>query len=129
MARKIVVIDTSMLCVWLKVPGKDTCGTNDDRWDFPRVDACLQDHESADVQLVMPLAAVIEVGNHIAGTKRYDLARDFAGHLRNAALGVTPWVTFTEQASLWDKDALERLATSWPDLAKTGLSLADTTIK
>ena len=24
--RKVLVIDTSVLCVWLKVPGKETCG-------------------------------------------------------------------------------------------------------
>ena len=24
--KKVLVIDTSVLCVWLKVPGKETCG-------------------------------------------------------------------------------------------------------
>ena len=25
--KKVLIIDTSILCVWLKVPGKETCGT------------------------------------------------------------------------------------------------------
>ena len=26
--KKVLVIDTSVLCVWLKVPGKETCGSS-----------------------------------------------------------------------------------------------------
>ncbi|WP_228036497.1 hypothetical protein [Dolichospermum flos-aquae] len=26
--RKVLLIDTSLLCVWLKVPGKETAGNN-----------------------------------------------------------------------------------------------------
>ena len=25
--RKVLILDTSILCVWLKVPGKETCGS------------------------------------------------------------------------------------------------------
>lgn len=28
MMKKVLVIDTSVLCVWLKVPGKETCGSS-----------------------------------------------------------------------------------------------------
>ena len=34
--RKVLLIDTSLLCVWLKVPGKETAGNN--KWDFELVD-------------------------------------------------------------------------------------------
>ncbi len=26
--KKVLVVDTSVLCVWLKVPGKETCGSS-----------------------------------------------------------------------------------------------------
>ncbi len=28
--KKVLIIDTSILCVWLEVPGKDSCGPKDD---------------------------------------------------------------------------------------------------
>jgi hypothetical protein len=34
--RKVLLIDTSLLCVWLKVPGRETAGNNE--WNFERVE-------------------------------------------------------------------------------------------
>ncbi len=31
--KKVLILDTSILCVWLDVPGMDTCGPDDDKWD------------------------------------------------------------------------------------------------
>jgi len=31
--KKVLIIDTSILCVYLGVPGKDTCGTDQNKWD------------------------------------------------------------------------------------------------
>ena len=39
--RKILVIDTSILCVMLNVPGKETCGSQGDFWDKQRVDRII----------------------------------------------------------------------------------------
>jgi len=36
--RKVLIMDTSILCVWLGVPGMATCGPDTDKWDRPRVD-------------------------------------------------------------------------------------------
>lgn len=32
--RKVLIIDTSILCVWLQVAGMETCGPNNDRWTY-----------------------------------------------------------------------------------------------
>lgn len=40
--RKVLIIDTSILCVRLQVPGKETCGTDTDKWNQQRVDQILQ---------------------------------------------------------------------------------------
>ncbi len=29
--RKVLIIDTSLLCVWLQVPGRETAGSDDDK--------------------------------------------------------------------------------------------------
>lgn len=63
---KILVIDTSVLCVWLEVPGLVSCGTDADRWDKSRVDKKIQTEIDAKTTFVLPLASIIETGNHIA---------------------------------------------------------------
>ena len=40
--KKVLVIDTSILCVWLQVPGMDHCGPNDDCWDYARVNQKIE---------------------------------------------------------------------------------------
>ena len=40
--KKVLIIDTSILCVYLEVPGKDTCGSDKDRWNKQRVDELLK---------------------------------------------------------------------------------------
>lgn len=32
--KKVLDVDTSVLCVWLKVPGKETCGPSNDHRDW-----------------------------------------------------------------------------------------------
>ena len=43
-----------------------TCGPDNDKWDKPRVDAKIQAEIEAKTTLVLPLATLIETGNHIA---------------------------------------------------------------
>lgn len=39
---KALVIDTSMLCCLLQVPGKETCGSHEDQWDYARVHSYIE---------------------------------------------------------------------------------------
>ncbi len=131
MSRKVLILDTSILCCWLKIPGKETAGQADDLWNHARILHLLEDEQQNGSTFVLPLATLIETGNHIAQapTNRYECAQKLAEHLRNATEASTPWAAFTDQSSLWEADNLGKLAETWPDLAIGGTSIGDATIK
>lgn len=41
--KKVLIFDTSILCVWLDVPGMDSCGSNQDKWDKARVQQKIEE--------------------------------------------------------------------------------------
>ena len=124
-------MDTSILCVWLKVPGKETCGTGESGWDYEKVNAKVIEELALKTTFVLPLASIIETGNHIAQCPGdpYDTAISFAELIRKTANNETPWAAFTVQADLWSKDKLNELAVVWPRMAASRISLGDATIK
>ena len=113
------------------MPGKDTAGPVQDAWTFERSDAVLSEAIVNGATLVLPLAVLVETGNHIAQCNgdRYALAGQLSRLLTEAVNGKSPWVPFAGQDTLWSRDALLRLAASWPTLAAGGTSIADATIK
>ncbi|MFK0735643.1 MAG: hypothetical protein ACFKPT_13020 [Gloeotrichia echinulata GP01] len=130
--RKVLIIDTSILCVYLGVPGKDTCGSDNDLWDKKRVETRFTEEEKQGTKFILPLATIIETGNHIAqaNSKRYEIAQAFAKILVKVADGVIPWEVFTTQVGeLWNSEELKQLATQWPTLASRKISIGDATIK
>ncbi|MGL4375199.1 MAG: hypothetical protein ACRCT1_02075, partial [Microcoleaceae cyanobacterium] len=78
--RKVLIIDTSILCVWLQVPGKETCGSDKNQWNKERLEPILADEEKKKTIFVLPLATIVETGNHIAQakSKRYEIAQKLA---------------------------------------------------
>jgi hypothetical protein len=130
-SKSVLIVDTDILCVWLKIPGFDSCGPDVQRWDFPRIDGEITTALELHFTLVLPLATIIETGNHIAHAAelRRERALDLANLMRKAADETTPWAAFTEQAELWSGSNLKTLAEVWPDLAATGLTIGDATIK
>jgi hypothetical protein len=128
---KVLVIDTSVLCVWLGVPGKESCGKKDDMWDKERVEIKIKEEIGNDALFVLPLATIIETGNHIAQARhsRREVASELAELINKSADASTPWAAFSEQGKLWSKERLRELASAWPDLAMRGVSLGDATIK
>lgn len=131
MANRILVLDTTVLCCWLRIPGKDTAGPANDLWDFQRIDRLLKIERARGSTFVLPMATLIETGNHIAqcAGDRYQLAENLCVCLNSAALAESPWTAFSDQSSLWDIQGLQKLAQDWPALAATGMSIGDTTIK
>jgi hypothetical protein len=129
--KKVLVIDTSILCVWLQVPGMDDCGPNNDSWDYARINQKIEQEIEKKVTLVLPLASIIETGNHISQAlhSRRERALKLAEIMNNAADETSPWAAFSEQSVLWSPDKLKALAANWPDLATQKLSLGDATIK
>lgn len=88
MARRVEFVDTSILCNLLGIPGK--CQ------DRAKVVADLKRKEQArDCNLLLPVTAVIETGNHIAqladGRERRTYAETFAGLLGLVVAGKAPW--------------------------------------
>ncbi|ARU60124.1 hypothetical protein CBW65_02910 [Tumebacillus avium] len=129
--NKVLIIDTSMLCCWLQVPGKETCGTTEDQWDFQRVNHEIQEEIAAGSTLVLPLATIIETGNHIAQANgdRFSIAQQLAALMNDAADMRSPWAAFTDQSVLWEKEGLKRLAEELPQMATQKISIGDVTIK
>ena len=113
------------------MPGKTTCGSGSNQWNREKVDKLLQQEIEASTTLVLPLATILETGNHIAQAKsqRYETAQALAEIMAQAADERTPWAAFTDQSVLWDADGLKRLATAWPNLAVQKISIGDATIK
>lgn len=131
MPSRVVVLDTTVLCCWLRVPGKEEAGPADDRWTHERIRVLLEQEEQKGSTFVLPLASIIETGNHIANAPgdRYQLAQEFCGYLNAAANSESPWAAFGDQQDLWSRDGLMKLAEAWPVLAAAGLSIGDTTIR
>ena len=129
--RKVLVLDTSVLCCWLKVPGRETAGPLEDRWTPERIASLVEEETAQGSALVLPIASLIETGNHIAQApaQRYECAVALARHIAATADAASPWAAFTEQSTLWEPEKLKAMAAEWPGLAKGGLSIGDATIK
>ncbi|ETX09094.1 hypothetical protein [Candidatus Entotheonella palauensis] len=128
---KVIIFDTSILCCWLQVPGKTTCGPIDDQWDKGRIDSKLKEEELNHSTFVLPLATIIETGNHIAQARgeRFFLARSLSELILKATDATEPWAAFSQQAELWTENNLRRVANEWPQFAAQGLGIGDITIK
>ncbi|MGM3309266.1 hypothetical protein ACSQ6I_25365 [Anabaena sp. WFMT] len=130
--RKVLLIDTSLLCVWLKVPGKETAGNN--KWDFELVDEKIHTEIEKGTTLVLPLATVIETGNHIAQAKTTNsdskriTSERFAEIMIDAADEKSPWAAFHEQIILWEAEGLKNLADKFPNQAVEKTSMGDASI-
>lgn len=129
--QKVLIIDTSILCVYLKVPYMEECGPDNDKWDYNRVVRKINDEIINKSYLVLPLATLIETGNHIAHVngERYTLAQELSNIIVKDATAEEPWAAFTFQSELWNEDNLIKLAEEWPRLAAEKLSIGDMTIK
>ena len=129
--RKVLILDTSMLCVWLDVPGKQTCGEGDNLWTAARIHQVIEEEINKGTTLVLPLASIIETGNHIAQAPelRHEKAIALAELIAKTADGRSPWAAFAAQVELWESDALKKLADEWVSLAPRKISLGDVAIK
>lgn len=129
--NKIVVIDTSILCALLEVPGKETCGPDDDRWDKARVDEAVENLKKEHATFIIPLAVIIETGNHIAqskGAKKKSAIDGFADIIHMTLDEQSPWGAFLDQTELWSYDKVAALIDRWKELAVCNHSLGDASI-
>lgn len=131
MTRKVLILDTTVLCCWLRIAGKDTAGPLDDQWTPQRILELIEQENQQGSTFVLPIASLIETGNHIAQSamRRHECATELARHITATADAQSPWAAFTDQSALWEPDKLRTLAQSWPALAAGGTSIGDATIK
>ncbi|SNT01923.1 hypothetical protein SAMN05216276_10223 [Streptosporangium subroseum] len=112
MGRRVEFVDTSVLCNLLDVPGK-----NQDRKNVLRA---LEEKRACD--LVLPVTAAIETGNHIAQLSDCRLRRQYADKLSKllelVILGEAPWVLRTVE---WGESFLRSLLSG----AGTGTPFSD----
>lgn len=99
----VVFIDTSVLCNFLRIPGK-----------AQQQDTVSEDHQrrsEAGDTFVLPMATVIETGNHIEqlpeslGSERRRCAENLTKILRLVAQGTEPWVLVETE---WNSDLLKQ---------------------
>lgn len=126
MTGKVAIVDTSILCCWLNVPGRATAGSPPDVWDNERATREIDAALAEGFQLVMPVTSVIETGNHIshATTERFEKATEFVTFLNRASVGTEPWAPFSEQFGTLGA-SIGELAPNWPEAAARGVSLGD----
>ncbi len=129
--HRVLILDTSILCVHLQVPGKETCGAADEPWDYERVREQLEVERGLNATLVLPLAAIIETGNHIAqaAAQRYETAQRLAEIIRATINMESPWAAFDQQRILWEPEQLRELADQLPEMCSRGVGMGDMSIK
>lgn len=102
MSRAVTFIDTSVLLEVLRVPGKSQ------RPD--EVASELRERVETEETLVLPTAAIIETGNHIAqladGGIRRTLGDKLAQILHATVTGAAPWAL---NGASWDGDLLSAI--------------------
>lgn len=132
MARKVIILDTSILCVWLGVPGRDRI---EKRGEEPITQNDVDEKIKAEIdegaRIVLPLASVIECGNHITQIKGADPKKyidKFADFILKSIEGLEPWDIFTNQTNLFDEENFKKLVETWRDLSMSGISMGDASI-
>lgn len=114
------LLDTTIFCNMLRVPGRD----QDASQVFDELERNLQEGWA----FVLPLAVVVETGNHVAqvadGRVRREVAMRFSKEVRGAVEGSAPWVT----TSLWNEDDVKNWLQEFPESAMRGESFADMSI-
>ncbi len=110
---KVTLIDTSVLCELLQVPGKSEPTRKAEMWEEVDVRASVGE------RLVLPVTAVVETGNHIvqSGGDRHTVAERLAAFLRLALQADSPF--FVPELA-FGRDFVASVA----DGASTGQTLA-----
>lgn len=122
--EKILIVDTSIMCVWLKVPGKEVTGKSNE-YTYDIVAQHIEEERQKGTKLVLPIATIIETGNHIAhsnGNREYSI-NTFSSMIVSAAQGETPWIAIDMQHALWNADNLAVLVEDWKKLLSSKTNL------
>ncbi len=115
-------VDTSILCCLLRIP--NFCD-----YQYMEVEAELIGIINRSETLILPLASIIETGNHIAhigdGRVRREIAKKFALYLRDTADNKAPWSLTNLE---WTPDDLRKFADIFPEQAMRQVGFGDMSI-
>jgi hypothetical protein len=139
MRKKLLIIDTSVFCVWLDIPEKNTCKDEFGKTlTSKEIQTKIIDYDKKGYQFVLPMAVIIETGNHIAQIKtqnlRIEKAKQFAEHITKSLDATTPWMAFNNQKALFETENLREMIMTWEnEVYKTqqgqkGISMGDIAI-
>ena len=125
---KLIVIDTSIFCLYFDISGKNTHET-----ETPAsVKETIERETEAGAKMVLPFAVIIETGNHIAhisdGNIRHTKVHEFTTFVTDCLDGNRPWISFNGQDSLYTLDKMKELLEKWKGRAISGDSIGDVSI-
>lgn len=135
MRNKIIIIDTSIMCCWLNICGKESCGPDHEKWDKEKVEDYIKSETDKGATLVLALPVIIETGNHIAqaAERRYECGVKFVEMITKAVDETSPWAAFSRQEAIWEGNNIKELIEVWPEFVKEqkekNLSMGDIMIK
>ena len=117
----IGLIDTCIMCNILKVSGMHQ--------RFNDVMQQLRNYINEGYTLLLPVATIIETGNHVAqngdGTQRRETAQHFVKVVNDAIEDKAPW---TISKTLFDVDIMTEYLIDFPDSAMRGMGFGDLSI-
>lgn len=120
MPASVCLIDTSVFCNVIPVPGRDQ--------NRETVRTQMERYSEEQVVLLLPLAAIVETGNLIArcrdGTVRRQTASRFCNVVRAAITGKAPF----EPTPLFEPDALLGWLDEFPESAMRQIGFGDLSI-
>lgn len=118
--KAVAIVDTSIFCNVLNIPHMNS--------DRTPVMQKMKEFIEADTNLLLPMAAVYETGNHIAqiskGGVRRQLAETFAQEVKKAIAGEAPW----QVMQLPNIEEVGQWLEGFPDSAMLGAGMGDLSI-
>jgi hypothetical protein len=125
----ICLIDTSVFTNLLNVPGRNQ--------DKSEVIQAYQEYVELNCKFILPIATILETGNHIAqngnGRVRRATAQRFINEVKAAFDGLAPWspaeIPTEKEILVWLEDFPQKAGQNKsPDKINEGTSLGDLTI-
>ena len=117
----IVIVDTSVLLNIIDVPGRSQHKSE----VLDQLETLIDNGD----HLFIPMAAIVEVGNHIAhvdnGAQRRDAAERFVKEVRSALADQAPW----KPVNFPSNDEVLNWLNVFPDSAMRGVGMGDLSIK
>lgn len=119
---KLHIIDTNILCCYLKIPGKDTLKD----WDIKKIEEKIEDISIKEEGIVIPLPMMIEIGNHIGHLQHRESYLRLSELIKKTIDLEAPFHAFNEQKIFWEGKSILHIVEEWEKhLYTTKVGLGD----